>query len=248
MPLIKIRSNINDVVGGSMEYMQTVVAYPVSPQIKNEIGWTMTMLASVSLGQYIDREARRSPKSLHHVYEWGRIGNPNYRLWNITPNYRNGIISLSTEFLQSKSYVPINNGTSRRHKFIFKAKVMEAGKPVKIRAKQADALFFLGRTGPVFIKPPKFVIVKTPGGKRVAGSFGRALLRYQATPRLEKELSAIGFFKRIEDALSRAAKSMPTISGKPSKTYLRSLAQVNTARHITQVLRQYKSGGIILNG
>lgn len=248
MPSIKIKSNINEVVGGSMEYMQTVIAYPVSPQVKNEIGWTMTMIAGASLGQYIDRQARRSPKSLHHVYEWGRIGNPNHRLWKITPTYRSGLINLSTEFLQSKSYVPINNASNKKHKFVFKAKVMESGKPVKIKARRANALFFFGKTGPVFIKAPKFVIVKTPGGKRVTGSFGKALLRYQSTPRLETELKAIGFFRKIEEALSRSAKSMPNISGKPSKTYLRGLAQVNTARHITQVLRQYKVGGIILNG
>jgi hypothetical protein len=248
MPSIKIKSNINDVVGGSMEYMQSVISYPVSPQVKNEIGWAITTIASVSLGQYIDREARRSPKSLHHVYEWERVGNSNHRLWKITPTYRSGIINLSTEFLPSKSYVPIKNGTSRRHKFIFKAKVMEAGKPVKIKAKRADALFFLGNTGPVFIKSPKTVVVKTPGGKRVSGAFGKTLIRYQVSPRLETELNAIGFFKKIEDALAKAAKSMPSLSGKPSKTYLRSLAQINTARHINQVLRQYRTGGIALNG
>lgn len=248
MPSIKIRSNINDVVGGSMDYMQSVISYPISPQVKSEIGWTMTMIASVSLGQYIDREARRSPKSLHHVYEWGRVGNSNYRLWKITPTYRNGIINLSTEFLQSKSYAPLKNGTSRRHKFIFKAKVMESGKPVKIKAKQADALFFIGKTGPVFIKSPKFVIVKHPGGKKVSGSFSKTLFRYQATPRLETELTAIGFFSKLEDALSRSINSMPTLSGKPSRTYLRTLARANTARHITQVLRQYRTGGIVLNG
>jgi hypothetical protein len=248
MPSIKIKSNINEVVGGSMEYLQTTIAYPVSSQVKNEIGWTITTIANLSLNQYIDREARRSPKSFHHVYEWNKVGNSNHRLWKTTPTYRSGVINIATEFLPSKSYVPIKNGSSRRHKFIFKAKVMEAGKPVKIKARQADALFFIGSSGPVFIKSPKAVVVKTPGGKKVAKSFSKALIRYQVSPRLEAELNAIGFFKKLEDALAKAAKSMPSLSGKPSKSYLRTLAQVNTSRHINQVLRQYRTGGIALNG
>jgi hypothetical protein len=248
MPSIKIKSNINEVVGGSMEYLQTTISYPVSPQIKNEIGWTIATIANVSLGQYIDREARRSPSSFHHVYEWGRIGSPNYRLWKTSPKYINNMINISTEFLPSKSFVPNKSGSSRKHKFVFKAKVMEAGKPIKIRAKNASALFFIGKSGPIFIKPSRTVVVTTPGGKRVAGSFSKALLKYQVSPRLQTELNTIGFFRKIEEAIARAARSMPPLQGKPSKMYLRSVAQLNTSKHINQVLRQYRYGGAVING
>ena len=37
----------------------------------------------VDFGDYIDAKARTSPKSFHHVYEWGRIGEDEARLFKL---------------------------------------------------------------------------------------------------------------------------------------------------------------------
>jgi hypothetical protein len=237
--LVKTLNNI-------LEYSDSF--YRTAKLNESKINKSLAETSVDSFYDYLDGLARSHPGMLHHVYEWGRIGSPNYRLWKTSPKYINNMINISTEFLPSKSFVPNKNGSSRKHKFVFKAKVMEAGKPVKIRAKNASALFFIGKSGPIFIKPSRTVVVTTPGGKRVAGSFSKALLKYQVSPRLQTELNTIGFFRKIEEAIARAARSMPPLQGRPSKMYLRSVAQLNTSKHINQVLRQYRYGGAVING
>ena len=37
----------------------------------------------VDFGDYIDAKSRTSPKSFHHVYEWGRIGDDEARLFKL---------------------------------------------------------------------------------------------------------------------------------------------------------------------
>ena len=42
-------------------------------------------------GQYMDAQARSKPKSLHHVYEWNKVGNPSHRLFNLTLVDKSGL-------------------------------------------------------------------------------------------------------------------------------------------------------------
>ena len=62
-----------------------------------------------SLGYYIDSKARSNPSSLHHVYEWNRVGDMGARLFSFNVNATKYNISFLGKFRQSKSL----SGTSK---------------------------------------------------------------------------------------------------------------------------------------
>jgi len=54
-------------------------------------------------GLYIDAQARVNPQSLHHVYEWNKVGNSGSRLFKLNITERNGLsFKLGSTFLMSK--------------------------------------------------------------------------------------------------------------------------------------------------
>ena len=122
-------------------------------------------------GNYIDAKARTNPKSLHHVYEWKKVGNPSSRLFALTMIDGSGIsFKIGYEFKESKSFVPTQKGR-RKHVFKNKASVMEAGQPLVISPRNAQRLVFEVDGETVFTKNE--VIVDNPGGN-VEGQFAKA--------------------------------------------------------------------------
>lgn len=242
MPYLNVQTNAADTVANTLAYISGVATAPMSFGLNEEIGRAITTIAGRSLAQFIDAEARLNPESMHHVYEWNQVGKPLGRLWKITGGYRSGMIVLSSEFRQSRTFVPIKNGTSRRSKFVYKAQVMEEGKSVRIKAKNAEALFFFSQSGePVFIPRGRSVVVKTPGGKYVRGSYAKTLNRFLTSPRLMVDIAESGIVKRLEDAQGIAARQMPrTVAGKRSTTSFNRLAESNVSKHIRQVTRAYQ--------
>lgn len=118
------------------------------------------------LKEYIDANARLSPATMHHVYEWYQTGSPEARLFDI--NYissANGL-SVDSTFRQS---VTIRKGSTVP--FYNKAEIMENGIPVQIKPYRADALAFQDGGQTVFTKKP--VNVVDPGGAAVQGSYER---------------------------------------------------------------------------
>jgi hypothetical protein len=83
------------------------------------------------LKSYIDSNARTNPAILHHVYEWSQTGSPSARLYDIDYSISNLGLSFRSSFRQSST---IQNGSNTP--FYNKAKIMEEGIPVKIRAFQ----------------------------------------------------------------------------------------------------------------
>lgn len=118
------------------------------------------------LKNYIDINARVSPMTLHHVYEWYQTGSPSARLFDI--DYRVGSMGLSvnSNFRQS---LTVKQGS--KIPFYNKAKIMEEGIPVVIRPKRAEALVFEDDGQTVFTKKP--VVVVDPGGESVQGGYER---------------------------------------------------------------------------
>jgi hypothetical protein len=114
------------------------------------------------LKEYIDSNARVSPQTLHHVYEWYQTGSPDARLFDITHTVSGIGLSFRSSFRQSSS---IKNGS--REPFYNKAMVMEDGRTVIIRPKTAQALRFDINGEEVFTKNP--VIVENPGGQTERG-------------------------------------------------------------------------------
>lgn len=246
MPSISIKTNAVQAINNSLAYMQGVAKAPNNAIINHEIGSAFATIAKKSLSSFIDQEARLSPASMHHVYEWNQLGKPTGRLWKIESTYKPGVIAIRSDFRQSRTFVPLTPGTRRRHKFTFKADVMEKGKPVTIKAKNADALFFYSKSGdPVFIPKSRSVVIKSPGGKFVKGAYAKTLRRFQSSARFLADIEQSGILKRLELAQKAAGLEMPSgaLTGTPS-TFVK-MAEANTAKHINRVTRMYKAEGEI---
>ena len=126
------------------------------------------------VAEFIDSNARISPESLHHVYEWYQTGSPAARLFDIEYIVVGGGLSVNGTLRQSQS-VPRGSTTP----FYDKARVMERGIPVKIAPKNAQALRFEQNGETVFTKSP--VTVENPGGVEVQGSFQETFRQFFLT-------------------------------------------------------------------
>ena len=118
-----------------------------------------------TMKNYIDASARVNPSSLHHIYEWYRVGSPDSRLYDINYTVSNLGLSFKSTFSQSKSIKAGSNVP-----FYNKAKIMEDGIPVTIKPVRAEVLAFDVNGDTVFTKNP--VTVENPGGN-TQGQFER---------------------------------------------------------------------------
>jgi hypothetical protein len=111
---------------------------------------------------FIDTNARVSPETLHHVYEWYKVGSPEARLFDINYTVSNIGLSFISVFRQSRT---VQEGGTEP--FVNKARIMEESKPVVIAPKNAQALAFDINGEMVFTKKP--VVVSNPGGQTQDG-------------------------------------------------------------------------------
>lgn len=143
--------------------------------------------------EYLDQLARVNPGMLHHVYEWGRVGDPNSRLFDLKISLSKNNAVITSEFLTSETPSDTSN-----EPFYEKAKIMEEGIPVIIQEVQAQALFFeidgieYFRTGPITIE--------NPGGPEVRGSFVAQFEEFYNTYLDDVYLQAIRFYQYFMDA------------------------------------------------
>jgi hypothetical protein len=157
-------------------------------------------------GEYIDAQARVNPKSLHHVYEWNKVGNPSARLFKLNILDSSGLsFKVNSSFKLSKSNVP-NKFSNRRHVFANKASVMEAGMPLIIRPKSAERLVFETNTGVVFMPKGASVTVTRPGGGKATGRFKIAYAQFFTGNLVNLSIKNSGFQKIFNSSLSAAMK------------------------------------------
>jgi hypothetical protein len=122
-----------------------------------------------SLKNFIDSNARVSPETLHHVYEWYETGSPQARLFDLEYVVNNNsLISFSYTFSQSNSF---SKGSTTP--FYNKATIMENGSPITIKPKRGGVLSFNDNGEQVFTKKPIFV--ENPGGPATEGGFENIL-------------------------------------------------------------------------
>ena len=137
---------------------------------------------------YLDGLARSHPGMLHHVYEWGNIGNPTERLFELTMTSNRTSAVIDAQFLESR--VPSPTSTEP---FYDKAEIMEDGRTVTINQVEADVLFFeidgeeFFRSGPI--------IIANPGGEATRGSFLQAFDEFYGSYFTEVHLKAIRFYQ-----------------------------------------------------
>jgi len=145
-----------------------------------------------ALGQYIDSMARQDQKSLHHVYEWAKVGQRSARLFDLNYFVTGKGLSISSTFSQSKS---IKDGSSTP--FYDKARVMENGIPVTIKPSTGGVLRFDDNGVEVFTKKP--VLVQSPGGRDVKGAYANVFDNFMKYYFTQAFLSSTGLYDYIKN-------------------------------------------------
>lgn len=155
-------------------------------------------------GEYIDAKARAGHRSFHHVYEWGRTGDKDARLFKLNKITQNGLsLMINYELLQSKSFVPSSN-SKRRHVFINKASIMENGKTVIIAPKYSERLVFDINGYTVFMPKGQSVTITKPGGVATKNSFLTSYKYFFTGQLVNLSIKRSGFQQLFNSKMSRA--------------------------------------------
>jgi hypothetical protein len=178
-------------------------------EVKRSQNKVTEKIASTSVNvfyDYLDGLARSHPGMLHHVYEWGQVGDPFGRLYELSVSLQGKSAVVSADFLQSNLASP-----SSKEPFYDKADIMEEGIPLVIQEKDAQALFFeidgeeFFRRGPIYIA--------NPGGSNTRGSFVRAFNEFYNIYFTKDYLNSIKFYdhfrgsKEYQKSVKAASKS-----------------------------------------
>jgi hypothetical protein len=199
---------LNNVSGYSNGFLQGV---EMSKASFNKILGEYT---AESLGTYIDSKARMNSDSLHHVYEWGGVGDRGSRLFDFNVNATGSNISLTGKFRQSLSISENSN-----EPFSNKAEIMENGISIVIEPKKFDVLVFEDAGETVFTR--KSIYIANPGGDAVAGSFGSVVDEFFSTyftnsvlSPIMKDLQSLKEFSNNFSQGSKTGRSAGVASGK----------------------------------
>ena len=156
----------------------------------------ISRLSKVSINafyEYLDQLARVNPGMLHHVYEWGMVGDPESRLYELKRTLTKKTATIDANFLQSQIPSPTSDQV-----FYDKATIMEEGITVVVNEVNAEALFFeidgveYFRSGPI--------VIENPGGPNVRGAFVEQFEEFYNTYFDRIYLSAIRFYQYFMDA------------------------------------------------
>jgi len=178
---------------------------------QNAFGKVIFDQINLDFGNYIDALARSKPKSLHHVYEWKKSGNKNARLFKLNKTAQIGLsFGIDYTFLPSKSMVPAEKGR-RRHVFANKASIVEQGKPLVIRPKNAERLVFQIDDETVFMPKGASVTVKRPGGSAATNQFTLAHSRFFSGNLVNDSIKRSGFQKLFNSSITKALKTPSNI-------------------------------------
>lgn len=182
------------------------------------------------LGNYIDMQARSKPKSLHHVYEWGKTGEMSGRLFQITKEEKGGFnFSMSYKFKMSK--FPVPKKTSGGKSYVFKAKafVMEAGKPVLISPRTSTGrLAFMIDGKNIVLQQGRSVKVQNPGGKQVKMGFANTYKFFVRGNLIQNSIKSSGVEQAFHLVTRKSMALPPTVRAKAysySPSSVKNLAQ-----------------------
>lgn len=157
---------------------------------RKDMMWAVGESTREILENFIDSNARVTPDTLHHVYEWYMTGSPQARLFDIVATASTSSITFDANFTQSKS---IKTGSKKP--FYNKAQVMERGVPLTIQPRESKVLVFEDNGETVFTKNP--VVVQNPGGPQVVGSFERVFNMFFENYFKQSFLKATGLDERL---------------------------------------------------
>lgn len=194
-------------ISAAIYYQANVVAkLSSSKQFKDKFKSVIFSQILNDFGNYVDSQARMKPRSLHHMYEWKKVGEPEARLFNLRMLDGEGIsFKVSYEYKLSQSFVPAPEGR-RRHVFANKASVMEAGMPLKIAPRHSERLVFDSNGETIFMPKGASVTVQRPGGSSVKNQFTLKYSIFFRSQLVNQSIKASGFQKIFNSALTKAMK------------------------------------------
>lgn len=202
-----LQSSVVAQVSAALYYQANVIAkLTESQKFKQVFRDTIFNQIMKDFGEYIDAKARSNPKTLHHVYEWKKLGVESGRLFQLTMSHSEGTsFKIKYQFNPSKTAVPSSKG-KRRHVFVNKASVMEAGLPLIIRPRHAQRLVFEidGRT--VFMPKGASVNIRRAGGVRATNQFHLAYARFFNSNLVSESIKKSGFQKIFNSASAKALR------------------------------------------
>ncbi len=192
-------------ISATIFYKTNVMAKLVSnKQFQYMFNNTIYNQIEKDFSEYIDAKARTSPKSLHHVYEWDRTGDPAARLFKLNKISDLGLgFTLNYNLLNSKSFVPSQN-SNHRHVFVKKAEIMEEGRTVVISPRSAERLVFEVNGYMVFMPKGKSVTVTKPGGAATKNSFLFLYKHFFTGQLVNMSIKKSGFQKLFNSKISKA--------------------------------------------
>lgn len=189
---------------------QVISKLTANKQFQSKFSETIFTQIEKDFGEYIDTLARSRPKSLHHVYEWKRVGNKDSRLFQLKMVSQEGLsFKLAYSFKPSKSFVPANSKSRRRHVFVDKASIMEKGTPLVVSPRYSDRLVFESDGITVFMPKGKSVRINRPGGKAATNQFGLAHGRFFSTQLVNNSIKRSGMQRIFAAGMAKSLK-LPT--------------------------------------
>jgi hypothetical protein len=183
-------NRLSKTVGGVVEY--SIGFLDGAKGNAKRLSKSVAELSIEAFYDYLDGLARSHPGMLHHVYEWGQVGDPSGRLVELKTEMSARNTTVSADFLQSDSVSENSN-----EPFYNKAEIMEEGIPVVINEVRAKALFFtiegqeFFRTGPI--------VIANPGGAATRGSFVKAFDEFYGQYFEEVFLRSIRFYDKLRN-------------------------------------------------
>jgi len=194
---------LDEVVAGLDQLLQ--------PKALEQISRTVFSITGERFMVDVDNYARANPKKMHHVYEWGQIGNKTGRLFVLERvSVLDGSLLITTNFLQSRMPVPINplllqpgktgKVVTTRNIFANKAQVMESGTPVSFQAKRVLAM--TSGNGIAFIAPGTQINILNPGGIQTKNAFAEYLLEWY-TKNGNVIMDSSGVYERIANDVAK---------------------------------------------
>ena len=175
-------------------------------EFKNLFKTTIFNQIDKDFGEYVDSQARVRPRSLHHVYEWNKVGIPEARLFKLSRIDMDGLsFRINYDFKLSKSSVPSTNKKQKK-KYIFanKALIMETGMPVIIHPKSSERLVFELNGLTVFMPKGASVTVKRPGGTQATHQFSLTFGRFFGGQLVNASIKSSGLQRIFNSKMTKA--------------------------------------------
>lgn len=193
-----------------------------STQVLQEIAKAAFVISGEKFVNAIDRESVKNPKAFHHVYEWGKLGSPDGRLFYLQrERILGGNLEINSVFKPSRVPVPKDSQYTKSSKslsskniFRYKAAVMESGKPVSFVTRSVTPLSGLGED--VFVAPGTRIDILNPGGVQTKNSFSKFMVDWYVR-NLDMVMETSGLYERIEREVARIANT-----NTPTKSQIRS--------------------------